>query len=133
MQVDPPNRSRPLFVVVACAGACAVLLGAFGAHGLKGFLETATDGPQRLQWWNTAAHYHLIHALLATVFALLSARTSTARVGVALCCVGIAVFSGSLYIMTLTNLKVLGAFTPVGGLAFIAAWLWLIPASRSRT
>ena len=44
--------------------------------------------------------------------------------------VGVLLFSGSLYVMTLTNLKALGAVTPFGGLAFIAAWLWLVPASR---
>ncbi len=119
-----------MFAVVALLGALAVVLGAFGAHGLKGFLETAVDGPLRLQWWNTAAHYHLVHALLATAFALLSTRTTKAGVGLVLCCVGVLLFSGSLYVMTLTNLKALGAVTPFGGLAFIAAWLWLVPASR---
>lgn len=137
MQLDaksPLDRSsETLFVVVAVVGALAVALGAFGAHGLKGFLETAADGPQRLQWWTTAAHYHLVHALLAAVFALLSSRSSKARTGIGLCCVGVLLFSGSLYAMTLTNVKVLGAVTPLGGLAFIAAWLWLAPTARAST
>ena len=122
-----------MFVVVAVVGALAVALGAFGAHGLKAFLATAEDGPQRLQWWTTAAQYHLVHALLGAVFAALSPRSSKAVVGVALVVVGTLLFSGSLYAMTLTNVRVLGAITPLGGLAFIAAWLWLIPTTKATT
>lgn len=133
MQELHPDRSRQAFVVVAVVGALAVMLGAFGAHGLKGFLETAADGPQRLQWWNTAAHYHLVHAVLAGVFALLARTSTQAKTGLILCCAGVVLFSGSLYAMTLTNVKVLGAVTPLGGLAFIAAWLWLIPTTKKLT
>ncbi len=125
------HPDRPLFAVTAVVGALAVALGAFGAHGLEAMLHEAADGAKRAAWWQTAAHYHLVHALLAAVFASLAPRCARARTGVALVVVGVVFFSGSLYAMTLTNLKVLGAITPLGGLAFIAAWLWLIPTLRS--
>jgi len=117
------------FVLAAVLGAFAVAFGAFGAHGVQGFLADAEDSAKRLEWWRTASHYHLVHALLALGFAV-AARGRAARVGIGLVVGGVVLFSGSLYVMTLTNLKVLGAVTPLGGLSFIAAWLWLIPATR---
>lgn len=121
---------RPLFAVAAVLGAAAVALGAFGAHGLEGLLAEAVDGDKRKAWWATAAHYHLVHALLALAFAQLSTRSVKAKIGIALVVAGVVLFSGSLYAMTLTNVTKLGAITPLGGLAFIAAWLWLIPTLR---
>lgn len=130
MQNRPSDR--PLFVTAAVLGALAVALGAFGAHGLQGMLVDAVDGAKRLEWWQKAAHYHLVHSLLALGYAIVASRAASKRavVGVALTVAGVAFFSGSLYVMTLTNLKILGAITPIGGLAFIAAWLWLIPTSK---
>ncbi len=118
------------FVVAGILGALGVALGAFGAHALKDFLSAADNGAQRLQWWSTATEYHLAHALLAAVFAVMLRRAPRARTGLALCVVGVTLFCGSLYVMTLTNLRVLGAVTPLGGLAFIGAWVWLIVATR---
>ena len=135
MQPTAPTTAsdRPLFVTAALLGALAVAFGAFGAHGVEGAMAEAVDGAKRLEWWRTAAHYHLIHSLLALGFALLATtpeRARAARVGVALVVAGVVFFCGSLYAMTLSNIRMLGAITPIGGLAFIAAWLWLIRVAR---
>lgn len=98
-----------------------VALGAFGAHALRERLS-----PAMLQVWNTAVLYHLLHAV--ALFALgLYARTSGAdvKVGGTLLTAGVLVFSGSLYALALTGIKPLGAITPVGGLLFLAGWLWI--------
>ncbi len=124
------RASATAFTVAAAFGASGVALGAFGAHGIKGWIATAVDGAQRLAWWETATSYHLWHAALAAVFAVMIRRAPRARVGLALCVVGVAIFSGSLYVMTLSNIRVLGAITPLGGLSLIAAWLWLAVSVR---
>jgi uncharacterized membrane protein YgdD (TMEM256/DUF423 family) len=103
----------------------AVALGAFGAHALKPTLEryAMTDV------WNKAVLYHFIHAIALFVLALFGTPSrSTAW----LFLVGIIVFSGSLYLMALTNLRWLGAITPIGGLCFLAGWAWLVFAPPGR-
>jgi uncharacterized membrane protein YgdD (TMEM256/DUF423 family) len=128
---DPARNepgTRPL-VVAAVIGGLGVALGAFGAHALKTALHGTVDGEQRLAWWDTATRYQIWHALLCGLLALRAERTA-ARVGVALVVVGVVLFSGSLYAMTLTNLRVLGAITPLGGLAFLGAWTCLGLAMR---
>ncbi|MFT4621554.1 MAG: uncharacterized membrane protein YgdD (TMEM256/DUF423 family) [Myxococcota bacterium] len=106
------------WTIAGVVGALGVALGAFGAHGLKGVV---TD-PHLLEVWETAARYHLIHAV-----ALLGVAAHPARPALAgwLMVAGIVVFSGSLYTMTLTGQRWLGAITPIGGLCFIAGWLAL--------
>lgn len=110
-------------------GFLAVALGAFGAHGLRASLAEVEDGARRLEWWSTAAQYHLVHALAIGVAALLMARAPgpAAVAGVAFS-VGAVVFSGSLYTMTLTGIRGLGAVTPLGGLAFLVGWAALTVA-----
>lgn len=101
--------------------ALAVAIGAFGAHGLKGKVSNDMLGV-----WNTGAHYHIIHALALLFIGLLMARlggNSWFVAGGWLLLVGIILFSGSLYALVLTNVKVLGAITPLGGLSFIAGWI----------
>ena len=99
----------------------AVALGAFGAHALRSMLESH----DMLEVWNKAVLYHFIHAI--ALFAL--ALFGTANRGAWwLLFAGIFLFSGSLYVMALTNLRWLGAITPFGGLCFLAGWLWLIVA-----
>lgn len=97
-------------------GALGVALGAFGAHGLR---DVVAD-PAHLQWWETGARYHLVHALALLAVAC---HPRPPRAAGWLFVVGIVLFSGSLYVMTLTGLRVLGAITPLGGVAFIAGWL----------
>jgi len=97
----------------------AVALGAFGAHWLKPTLEAhgLTDV------WNKAVLYHFIHAIALFVLAL----CGTANRGAWwLFFAGILLFSGSLYVMALTNVRWLGAVTPLGGLCFLAGWAWLV-------
>ncbi len=90
-------------------------LGAFGAHGLEKILTE--NG--RLDTWQTAVFYHLIHALAIWVMGYLAAD----RRNVGFCFVaGIVVFSGSLYLLSVTNIRWLGAITPIGGLLFLAGW-----------
>jgi len=118
--------NSPLFVRLA-AGLCflAVALGAFGAHSLKPTLEQygLTDV------WNKAVLYHFIHALAVFALGLFGA---TKRAAAWLFVAGIVIFSGSLYIIALTNLRWLGAITPIGGLCFLAAWAWLVFSPPSR-
>ena len=99
-------------------GALAVVLGAFGAHTLKDLL--ARNNTAAI--WEKAVFYHFIHAVMLFVVA---GRTP-AQTGPWLCFLfGIVLFSGSLYVMALTNLRWLGAITPFGGISFIIGWVWL--------
>ena len=116
---------RTLFVASGIAGALAVALGAFGAHALRDHFATLADGQARQRLWETASHYHLMHALAVAIAGYLSSKTAAASAaGIAGMCFlgGIVLFSGSLYAMALTGVRVLGAITPFGGLAFIAGW-----------
>jgi uncharacterized membrane protein YgdD (TMEM256/DUF423 family) len=125
---------RLFLVLAAINGLAAVALGAFGAHGLKARLAAVADGAQRLAWWDTAAHYHLTHALAIGLSAYLAARAPGAAAHASGFCflVGIILFSGSLYAMTLTGARALGAVTPLGGLLLLAGWAAvLIAALRS--
>ena len=117
------NPTRALRLA-ALAGFLAVALGAFGAHGLRSTLE-ATG---RIANWETAAHYHLVHAVVLLVIAL---RVPVARFSFALFGIGILIFSGSLYALALTNLKWLGAITPIGGLCLLGGWLTLLLKPRA--
>lgn len=113
-----------LFLVMAGgAGAAGVLLGAFGAHALRARLT-----PDLLEVWQTAVQYHLWHALALLGVGILLLQQPHARwlaaAGWAFLA-GLVIFSGSLYVMALTGWRGLGAVTPVGGLALIAAWIML--------
>ncbi len=106
--------------IAGILGFSGVALGAFGAHGLKGIL-TANN---TLPIWQTAVLYHLIHA----VAALWAAGRLPSVVW--LWTAGALVFSGSLYVLALTNIRWLGAITPVGGLLFLAGWAWVIARAK---
>jgi uncharacterized membrane protein YgdD (TMEM256/DUF423 family) len=111
---------------ISLAAFCAMLavaFGAFGAHALKGRLDTYALGV-----FETAVQYHFMHslALLAVgILALSQPHTVLLKSAGWLFLVGIVIFSGSLYCLSLTGLKWLGAITPLGGLAFIAGWACL--------
>ena len=100
----------------AAALALAVGAGAFGAHGLRGFLDEA-----QMRVYEKAVFYHFIHALGLLVVPLLVRSRGVTRV-CALLLAGIVLFSGSLYVLALSGVRALGAVTPFGGIAFIAAW-----------
>lgn len=110
---------RSWWTLGAILGGLAVALGAFGAHGLKGRVEA-----DLLQVFETAARYHMYHALALILVGLAAQRAPGAAVTASGWCftAGILLFSGSLYTMTLTGQRWLGAITPLGGLAFIAGW-----------
>ena len=107
-QAKGPWKSACLFM------ASAIILGAFGAHSLKGL------SPKALGWWDTATRYLLANGVGLLVFSLLP--NQKIRIAQRLLSIGIIIFSGSLYIMALTNLRWLGAITPIGGVCMIIAW-----------
>ena len=111
--------SVTLFRIGAVLCFLAVGLGAFGAHGLRSTLE----GRGMLDVWNKAVFYHFVHAIALLVLALYGTINRGACL---LLLVGIFLFSGSLYLLALTNLRWLGAVTPLGGLCFLAGWAWLV-------
>lgn len=111
------------WTVAGVVGAVGVLLGAFGAHGLQGRVPD-----DLINVWNTGARYHLIHALALCAVAV---HPTQPRIAGGLFVAGILLFSGSLYVMTLSGQRWLGAVTPLGGICFVAGWLVLAFASRS--
>jgi uncharacterized membrane protein YgdD (TMEM256/DUF423 family) len=108
--------------VSGVSGFLAVALGAFGAHGLQARLDGVVDGAKRLSWWQTAAHYHLMHALALAIVAFLIAKAPQARYAGFAFVLGSLLFCGSLYAMALGGPRWLGAVTPLGGLGFLAGW-----------
>ncbi len=119
------DSRSPLIAIGALNAALAVAAGAFGAHGLRERLE-----PRALEIFETAARYQMYHALAMILAGLLVARgIAGATTAGWLFLAGIAIFSGSLYALSLTDVKLLGAITPLGGVAFLAGWLWLAYAA----
>jgi uncharacterized membrane protein YgdD (TMEM256/DUF423 family) len=121
-----------LFLALAGVnGFLGVLLGAFGAHGLRTALGNAPDGVRRIEVWETAARYHLIHAVALAILASLAARTQVSALPIAgyLFQAGILLFSGSLYIVGYTGIRGFGAVTPFGGLCFLAGWASVVVAA----
>ena len=108
-----------LFRIAAALCLLAVGLGAFGAHALKASLESHG----MIDVWNKAVLYHLLHAVALVALALHGARN---RIAWFLIFGGILLFSGSLYLMAVMQVRGLGAITPIGGLCFLAGWAWLI-------
>ena len=115
---------RLLLGLSAASGFSAVALGAFGAHALRARFEPLSDGARRLEWWHTAANYHLAHALALGLTALLFERAASSASAVAgwAFAIGTLLFSGSLYAMALSGVRALGMVTPFGGLAFLIGW-----------
>lgn len=113
-------------------GFLGVALGAFGAHLLARHFEALADGAKRVQWWETATQYHLLHAVALGVAAWAVSRGggSAATASGWLFAGGILLFSGSLYAMALTGIRALGAVTPFGGLLLLGGWLALALAAR---
>lgn len=122
---------RLLVVLAGVLGFLGVGLGAFGAHGLRSFLDALADGARRAEWWETAARYHLVHALAIAFAAWLASRGPGLGARAAGVCfaLGILVFSGSLYAMTWTGARWLGAVTPIGGLLLMAGWACVVWAA----
>jgi uncharacterized membrane protein YgdD (TMEM256/DUF423 family) len=111
------NVSTRSGLLVGVAGASAVLLGAFGAHALRGVLDA-----QHSELWHTAVNYHIWHAL-ALALAVGLGRGLGGRVATGSFAIGIVLFSGSLYALALGAPRWCGVITPFGGLAFIIGWI----------
>ena len=124
----------PFFIIAGAVNAAiAVIFGAFGAHALK---EKLTE--KYLAIWETAVQYQMFHALGLILIGILM---STSLLGPItqlnwagyLLLAGIIIFSGSLYVLSLSGIGILGAITPIGGVAFIAGWIMLILAALKFT
>ena len=114
-------NSKVLVAAGAINAALAVAAGAFAAHGLKSRLEA-----RALEIFETGARYHMYHALAMILAAVVAAHgVAGARTAGWILQAGIVVFSGSLYALSLSGVKVLGAITSLGGLAFIVGWALL--------
>jgi uncharacterized membrane protein YgdD (TMEM256/DUF423 family) len=114
-----------IFVAIASAlGFLAVALGAFGSHGLAAHFEA---NPDLQSPFDTATRYHMYHtlALLAVAWAITRWPGPALQWAGWLFVAGIVIFSGSLYALSLTGIKWLGAITPIGGVAFLAGWVLL--------
>ena len=98
-------------------GLTGVALGAFGAHALKARLT-----PEALEIYRTGALYHLVHAGVLVGIAGVQDRLRAPRLTATLFAAGIAIFSGSLYILALSGVRLWGAVTPFGGVALLAGW-----------
>ncbi|MCF8210981.1 MAG: DUF423 domain-containing protein [Rhodoferax sp.] len=115
------------FALGAISAFVGVALGAFGAHGLRSHVSE-----DMLRVFETGVRYQMYHALALFVVAWVATRCQSPLVlasGV-LFCIGTLLFSGSLYLMVLTGARWLGAVTPIGGVAFLAAWACLFLTSR---
>jgi uncharacterized membrane protein YgdD (TMEM256/DUF423 family) len=126
------NKQARFFLVAgAVSGLLAVALGAFGAHALEDKL-----GADLMAIYGTGNAYHFYHcfALLAVGFAALHIDSRLLAAGGYCFLAGTVIFSGSLYLLAVTGVRILGAITPIGGVLFIAGWgLFAAGAKRGRT
>ena len=119
----------PLFIIAGAINAfLAVAFGAFGAHALKEKLSE-----KYLAIWETAVQYQMYHAIGLIVIGILMSSSIIGNVSQLnwagyLMLAGILVFSGSLYVLSLSGIGILGAITPIGGVMFLAAWIFVIVA-----
>jgi len=117
---------KTFLLIGALAGFTGVTLGAFGAHALRGRL-----GPDMLAVFETGVRYQMYHAVAILIVGLILGRMGGWMVSTAgwLFTAGIVLFSGSLYLLAFTGVTVLGAITPIGGLAFLLGWAFLAVAA----
>ena len=116
------------FIILGAINAClSVALGAFGAHALKASLDEYSLGI-----WNTGVQYQMYHALGLLVVGLLASKFPTSKlISTAgwLMFVGIVLFAGSLFVLALSGITILGAITPFGGVAMVIAWILIVVAA----
>jgi uncharacterized membrane protein YgdD (TMEM256/DUF423 family) len=120
--------NRTLLTIAGTLGFSAVLLGAFGAHGLRDKVA-----PPMLEIYRTGALYHLVHAVVVLAVALAADRLRRPRLVAGLFTAGIAIFSGTLYLLAITGVTKLGAVTPIGGVLLMAGWLAVIAEGFGRS
>lgn len=117
-------------VLGACFALFAVMAGAFGAHGLRGHISD-----RGLEVFQTAVTYQMTHGIALILVALLSVCGLSRRLlglSAGFYIAGVLLFSGSLYVLALTDIRWIGPVTPMGGLCFIIGWGFLIAAGMSR-
>ena len=116
--------SRGAIGVAGALGFTAVAVGAFGAHGLRDRLDAYS-----ISVYERAVFYHFVHALAMLIVPLLAQAGLLSNAAASRVCwlllAGIVLFSGSLYVLAVTGVRSLGMITPLGGVAFIAAWVVL--------
>ena len=114
---------KTVIILAAILGALSVGIGAFGAHGL----EATLNAHNRVDTFETAVKYQFYHTIALFLLGILMINYDQSQFNVAAICfiVGIFIFSGSLYTLSLTNITWLGAITPIGGLAFIVGWVYI--------
>jgi len=123
--------TRFALVAGSVYGLFAVCLGAFGAHALSSSLSTEMQAV-----WHTAEQYQFYHALALLAVGILMRQGLAGRaIQTAAWCftTGTLIFSGSLYVLALSGVKILGAITPIGGVLLIAGWVALLVAARRGT
>lgn len=113
--------TRKAAALSAFQAALSVMLGAFGAHAMKGVLSA-----EELAWWQTAAQYMMYHALGGMAISALIERSYKLSLVVWLFFFGNIAFCGSLLLMAITQVRVLGVITPVGGFLYLAGWFLAI-------
>jgi uncharacterized membrane protein YgdD (TMEM256/DUF423 family) len=121
-----PQTAKVFLILGSVNAALVVLLGAFGAHALKARLPA-----EMLAVYQTGVHYHLFHALGLLAAGLVATQipdSAYLRWSGWLMLAGIVLFSGSLYLLSVSGLRWLGMITPFGGVAFIVAWMLLAAA-----
>lgn len=128
IEVEMGETMFKLFIIIGSLNMLvSVALGAFGAHGLKSKLSE-----DMLAVYQTGVHYHMVHALGILLIAALSLKLPTSplvNLSGWLLFVGIILFSGSLYALSISGIRILGAITPFGGVAFLIGWLLLAYAA----
>jgi uncharacterized membrane protein YgdD (TMEM256/DUF423 family) len=119
---------RIFFIIGSILGGLAVATGAFGAHGLQKMVT-----PERLDTWEKAVRYQIYHALalllLAWAITHWPEQAKLLAAGGWLFLIGVVLFSGSLYLLVLSDTSWLGAITPLGGVALVVGWLCLVIAA----
>jgi len=120
--------NRTLLTIAGTLGFSAVLLGAFGAHGLRDKVA-----PPMLEIYRTGVLYHLVHAVVVLAVAFAADRLRRPRLVAGLFTAGIAIFSGTLYLLAITGVMKLGAVTPIGGVLLMAGWVALIAEGFGRS
>lgn len=116
---------RLFFALGAISGFLSVALGAFGAHALRQRLQFSAD---LLRIWDTGVHYQMVHALALLSIVFAAQRFPQGPWQAAGWCFvgGTVIFSGSLYALTLSGVRWLGAITPIGGVLFLVGWILLL-------
>ena len=115
------------FVIGAISAALAIAFGAFGAHGLEGRISE-----HYLSVFETGVRYHMYAALGLMIIAMLDMKLKDSKLalnGARLIAAGMIIFSGSLYVLSLTSISILGAITPIGGVAMIGGWICIAIAA----